>query len=339
MSENSAGPDKPLDAGQKLLAELAEAMNKPQPQKPPPRARKQPAPNQHLVAFVDILGFGEEIIAATTPEALKRVYEKLIFVQQEFEKPSAVEDTEEQATLNADYGKRVIALSDSIVIAITDNCSGARNMGQFDFFLQEIWRMMLAQARCAVKGIFLRGGISRGTFFFEDDILLSPPLVTAYRLESRLAIYPVILIDSSTHDFLATTYGRTRTSEDYASFQRYFRPFQSPKDASQKLYMLNYLPVTRDEDHGWIYKEDYQTYIKAPDEQRSQLLYQRDVKNAAWFLGLHKKSVLAAHASSDDHVKAKYRWLMEYHNECVPDNEAVFADTRIDIERELNPQT
>src|SRR5207247_7421355 len=110
-------------------------------------------------------------------------------------------------------------------------------MGQFDFFLQEIWRMMLAQARCAVKGIFLRGGISRGTFFFEHDILLSPPLVTAYRLESKLAVYPVILIDPSTHDFLANARGRRRYAEDYDPFPQQFRPFLSPKDAAQKLYM------------------------------------------------------------------------------------------------------
>src|SRR5437870_5557384 len=110
MSENAAIPEKPLDASQNLLAELVEAVNKPQPEKPPPRARKLPTPNHHLVAFVDILGFSDEIAAATTPETLKRVHEKLVFVQQEFEKPSAVEDTAEQATFNANYGKRVIAL-------------------------------------------------------------------------------------------------------------------------------------------------------------------------------------------------------------------------------------
>ncbi|HMP83920.1 MAG TPA: hypothetical protein PKA41_14570 [Verrucomicrobiota bacterium] len=340
MSENASNPETPEESSDELRTAIADALNQPRPPAPPPRPRTLPTPNHHLVAFVDILGFSEDIANATTPEALTRVYEKLLFVQQEFEKPSAVEDTEDQAALNEDYGKRVIALSDGVVIAVTDDCSGARHMGQFDFFMQEIWRMMLVQARCAVKGIFLRGGISRGTFFFEDDILLSPPLVTAYRLESKLAVHPVILIDPATKDFLTTARGRGRYSAEDDTFARYFRPFQSPNAPAQELFMLNYLPITRDEDHGWVYKEDREAYIKARDEDKSHLLYQRDVKNGAWFLGLHKSSVLAAyHAATEPQVKAKYLWLMQYHNDCVPDSEPIFADTRIDIEREVNPKT
>jgi hypothetical protein len=320
---------------EQLLADVFGAADKPAaPPKPEP-PRKLPTINDHLVAFIDILGFSGKIIAAKTDEDLKQIYEQVRLVQRELEKPSAVKDPGEQEDVNLNHGKKVIALSDGVVVAVTADCKAGPIMTPYDLFMLEIWTIIIAQARCVARGIFLRGGIGRGTFFFEDDILLSPPLVTAYRLESKCAVYPVILVDAETHDFLFSQSGRSRYKGSSDPSPRYFRPFKSPAFPDAKLYMLDYLSVTRDEDHGWIFKEDYEAYRNASDEEKSAVLYRRDVKNAAWFLGLHKKALLAAyHTASRPEVKEKYLWLMHYHNECVPDHEPLFSQHLININAE-----
>src|SRR5437660_10130634 len=110
MSDNASRQTSPAISTQDTIADIIEATNKPKKPEKPARARKLPTPNHHLVAFVDILGFSNEIVAATTPTALKDAYDKLRYVQKQFEKPCAVDDTEEEETHNTSSGKRVIAL-------------------------------------------------------------------------------------------------------------------------------------------------------------------------------------------------------------------------------------
>jgi len=47
-------------------------------------------------------------------------------------------------------------------------------------------------------GIFVREAVSHGSFFFQDDVLLSPALANAYELESKYADYPLIVLPEST---------------------------------------------------------------------------------------------------------------------------------------------
>src|SRR5205814_2126885 len=134
-------------------------------------------PRPHLVAFIDILGFGRELENAKTEEGLKKAYAKVRKVQEEFQFAGASEDPDHQLENNADYGRRVIAVSDSIVVAITPNCPMCPIMGGYDLLGYALFELIVAQARCACQGIFVRGGMSHGLFFFENDVLLSPAQV------------------------------------------------------------------------------------------------------------------------------------------------------------------
>jgi len=332
MTTSTLGQSSSGQTSQQILKEILRDEKEGKFSTPPARSRKLPTTNDHLVAFIDILGFSNKIIAAKTDADLKLIYEEVRTVQLELEKPSAGEDPLEQEEVNLDHGKKVIALSDGVVVAITSDCKAGPVITPYDLFMLEIWTIIIAQARCVCQGIFLRGGIGRGTFFFEDDILLSPPIVTAYRLETNYAVFPVIVVEAETVEFLFSQKGRARYKGDADPSTRYFRPFTSPNYPDTELYMLDYLSVTRDEDHGWISKEDYDEYRNASAEEKSALLYRRDVKNAAWFLGHHKKAVLDAYqAASSPKVKEKYLWLMHYHNECVPDYDPIFEQHRIEI--------
>ena len=152
-----------------------------------------------LVAFIDVLGFGNEIQSAVADDDLYRAYKKIRLVQKEFQKPSAADNPDEQLSINLASGRRVIALSDAAVVAITPNNHTCSLVGTRDLFGFAIYEMMLAQAVCVASyGIFVRGGISHGPFFFGDDVLPSPALARAYELESRFADYPLIVIPEST---------------------------------------------------------------------------------------------------------------------------------------------
>ncbi len=45
------------------------------------------------------------------------------------------------------------------------------------------------------KGFYLRGGISIGSYYSDENIIFSKGLINAYTLESKVAIYPRVIID------------------------------------------------------------------------------------------------------------------------------------------------
>jgi hypothetical protein len=164
-------------------------------------------PRACLVAFIDILGFGREIEAAKTKEDLEKAYKKVLLVQKEFQKVSAADDPEEQTEVNSTYGRRVIALSDAVVVVITPNCPSGEMMGNYDHLGMAVFELIEAQARCvAAHGIFVRGGLSHGPFFFEDDILLSPALAKAYEHGWSFEFYPLENVGEALLDNLEKVY-------------------------------------------------------------------------------------------------------------------------------------
>jgi hypothetical protein len=59
--------------------------------------------------------------------------------------------------------------------------------------------MKLAGIQCeltAIHGILLRGGISLGECYEDEDFIFGPALVNSYELEERTAVFPRIVIAS-----------------------------------------------------------------------------------------------------------------------------------------------
>ena len=302
------------------------------------KARPDLTPRPFLVAFIDILGFGNEIQRVETQEELQRAHAKIRLVQKEFQKPSAAEDPEEQSVLNSDSGRRVIALSDAVVVAITPSCPALSVMGPYDLLGFAIYELLLAQAICAVShGIFVRGGISHGPFFFEDDILLSPALARAYDLETNYAVYPLIVVPDSTRQAILNT-----PKEHYAPgtdpTPRYFAKHGRRKWRGEQLYFLDYAPVMLEDAHrGWT-PEDHCDYLDAKnkgDEQEMQAaLNRRALKDAAYFLELHRRKLEeASFANGAERIRKKYRWLMKYHNRSFRHDLEYVCDQVIDLSK------
>ena len=243
------------------------------------------AMQEHLVGFIDILGFGSQVMAAKDKVKFQKVYETVKLVQAAFDKPSATEHPEMQEATNTQWGVKVLALSDSVVVAINPNCPVLPHMGPSDFLGDSIYGLAQSQYDCILgHGIFLRGGLGVGPFLFDNDILVSPAQVEAYYVESKYAEMPVIALCQKTVDWIkAHSQGPTGVPKWQ---DKYFRPLQT-KTYRESLYFLDYLRVVIDD---------------AEDDPFSPL-------------STHKSRIEAGLSGSKS--KDKYEWLAKYHNDTI----------------------
>lgn len=290
-----------------------------------------------LVAWIDILGFSEQLAGANTPEELRAAYLRLLRVQDYFDLPTASDDPDEQAEQNTVYGREVLALSDGLVLTASLNSEAAQMMTPYDLLMSFVGELLEAQAFCAIHGIFLRGGISKGLFYFKDNILLSPGLVRAYKLESKKAFHPVILIDRKVVKELRALYGRKHYAKDAAPSLGYFRDFESPnEEKGDSFYFLDYLAhLSSTASHGWHKDEDRLAYLAENDSQKRRKIFNDShIAATVQAMGWHKDEVVKAfNAATKPDVVKKYRWVMHYHNSAIRGIPA-FDPVRIDIPKE-----
>lgn len=93
------------------------------------------------------------------------------------------------------YGMQ--AISDTIIMSCTDH-------NKFKDFLITLTKIYLAFLR---RKIFIRGGVSYGKHFRNNNVTYSHALAAAYELESMKAIYPRIMIDKNIIDMYSGNSG------------------------------------------------------------------------------------------------------------------------------------
>lgn len=87
-------------------------------------------------------------------------------------------------------GIMMTSISDSLIFSISVKERGAMN--KLTKLISGFVQSLLLQ-----YGLLLRGGIAVGKLYHDGEIVYGPGLVKAYELESKLAIYPRIIMDSS----------------------------------------------------------------------------------------------------------------------------------------------
>jgi hypothetical protein len=139
-------------------------------------------PERRIVAFVDILGFRAHVssifndqkpnfaLYATLRRVLSLVRGHAISASDSFVgRPTA----------------RGSAFSDCIAISDEPSEIGSTNVA---------WRVALLSAWLLGDGILCRGGIAIGRTLHDETTILGEGLVRAYELESRIAIYPRVVL-------------------------------------------------------------------------------------------------------------------------------------------------
>ena len=135
-----------------------------------------------VVAYIDILGFGEIVKALTEKpklhERLSYALQRIKYIEKSVHhKKSVTSDLEASA------------FSDSIVISTEENN-----------IFSLIWTSGWLQAELLYTGILTRGGISLGLLHHKDGIIYGEGLISAYNLEQKSAIYPRIVISKKLID-------------------------------------------------------------------------------------------------------------------------------------------
>lgn len=244
---------------------------------------KRATPRKCLVAWVDVLGFSDQIKAADDEDKFQTIYRRILSIQDAFSKDSASPEPA-QREMNESFGMRVIALSDGLVMTL--ELEGFEDhpwsLGErIRSFLHEV---RLAQATCVTLGNFLRGGIAVGKFYFENEILLSPAFVKAYEMETKKAVVPVILIEKP----IAATLRAWATENDEDPVTDLFRDCEWMKPEDQEAYeMIDFMKSFPEFNHPEHRLRSYDATLRRELQGKSEK------------------------------VAAKYRWLIKYANEYI----------------------
>lgn len=140
--------------------------------------------DERFVAFIDILGFSDVINKTTDSFAeykkIKKVLDEIVGIW----KDNYYGDV-------ARYGvfRDVTVFSDSIVISYPlKNSIGG---GLFHILVDLVHLCIHFLA----KDIFIRGGVAYGKVYHDERICFGPAMISAYKLENEMAIFPRIIVD------------------------------------------------------------------------------------------------------------------------------------------------
>jgi hypothetical protein len=242
--------------------------------------------SEKFVAFIDILGFKKLILNSDHRKSL----ENIRIISESFEVFRRNLNANGIIDFTAKYFSDNICISSSIdKVGIAINYL-IHALAEFQLFL-------------ALKNIFIRGGLSIGSHYQNENIIFSKGLIHAYLMEKEKAIFPRILIDNR----LLKTLSR------------------SLLEPTHKLQFIYYEET---DELGFI---DYLAAAGLPGGPIVEL----DEK-----FNLHKNAIQyqLEHCKDDLHTLDKYVWLSQYHNFklCEQWNERDFKIPREDLKIELS---
>jgi len=260
-------------------------------------SNQEPTLRKSVFVFMDILGYSDLILQATTDKSeqatLRDLHATLSDTRMGLEDKDLPPDVQELGDQDIFALK---AFTDNIIIGWPVNSDAEIELGS------AFMRLATFQLKMAIKGYFVRGAISVGQAYIDDIAVFGGALGEAYEGESRLARDPRIIL--------------TKTAVDTAKqhIKYYSDPFDAPhisdilKDADGQ-WFLNYLNsiLIAEDEHGPFYRELLQ----------------------------HKASVernLLKHAKNPA-VWVKYAWVAGYHNYFCDKHPRYFCDEhKIDVE-------
>nr|WP_314899574.1 hypothetical protein [uncultured Deefgea sp.] len=221
-------------------------------------------------AFLDVLGFSERSRASYKNNTADQLLQEFhsIFKRQ-------IDKLKDDTSESLLYFK---SFSDNVLLAHPQFSDDMES--EFGFIL---WSIREYQYAMALNGFFIRGGLSVGQLFVDDNSVYGEALITAYELESKVAVNPIIVLCDKT----------MRLVNSHLSF---YAGEMAPqmRDVlvnSDGRYFINYLSESLiDSDDGW----------------------HLDIKS----LKIHKKQIENAliQYSNQPAVFAKFSWLSAYHN-------------------------
>ena len=238
-----------------------------------------------VVCTVDILGFSQMIVDSCNNKYGDDLLKEINFLI----------NKNKQCIIKNKYSQGKIKIyTDNMIIGYPIKDDGEDELNEILDNVSEY------QFNLALEGLFVRGGVSVGEFYINEDIVFGPALLDAHHVESDLACYPRIVLDDKTVNRL----------------QRYINNYDIAPQRNKILidndgqWFLNYLNT--------IFKYYTECSNQYEFEKRQiELLFKHKVKIEE-MLELHKRNT---------RVWDKYVWIANYHN--------YFCDINFPEEKEL----
>jgi hypothetical protein len=158
------------------------------------------------------------------------------------------------------------------------------------------------QASLIVKNIFVRGAICHGNLFFHDEFVFGKGLIEAYKIESKISIFPRIVIDNSFFEGAAKIV--TRKNQNLMPFDEVCNFLRDDKDYLVDVddnKFVNYLEIMK------RYKDKEPTYVE-------KMGYDGGLYDFMKILDDHATHIRNHIEAEDRRIKQKYRWCKNYHN-------------------------
>ena len=230
----------------------------------------KPVHRQSYCAFLDVLGFSERIRASYEDNSEDKLLESFHSIL-----AKSIKQFKEQSDESMLYFK---SFTDNVVLAHPQFSDDMES--EFGFILSSIKEY---QFQMALKGFFIRGGLAVGLLFMDENSVYGAALLEAYRLESKAAVNPIVVLCDNTmklEDMHISYY----TGEIAPQIRDVLR-------GPDGRYFLNYLTEC-------IIEGDYGEYLDAKS------------------LHLHKNQIEKSLKSyvSIPTVFSKFSWLAAYHN-------------------------
>lgn len=231
-----------------------------------------------IITFVDILGF-KNIIQKSTAEDVLKILKKI----EHFSDLKESSDGE-------DFAPKIIQFSDSI-IRIRPLESKANLEFRYGSLFHELNDLVIMQGELINHGICIRGGVTVGQVYFDDNKVYGPGFVKAYEIESGFSNYPRIVIDPEII---------TKIKDDN-------RLLSAHNDPEYELGAIN--DQLRKGSDGLYFVD----YLGA---------FPRNVDDPEFipdFFANNKKLILSNIGAQNvlSSVASKYLWLATYHNEVI----------------------
>lgn len=199
----------------------------------------EPQYQERIVVFLDFLGFKDHIDRTVKDPAHVARIARAIETVREFTKPE--EDWEDHV---------VTQFSDCIVLSYRID----RRSAVFDILMM----MLQLQVELASQGFLVRGGITRGQLLHEESMVFGPALVEAYRMESKDAVYPRILVDPELVQVARNHPAHHHSEADEAEYVQSFLM----EDEDGKSY-LNYIPWKAVVEDAGVDGEEWPGYMSS----------------------------------------------------------------------------
>lgn len=148
------------------------------------------------VVYLDILGFSARVLKATTDGTSNQLLTDLTAALNEA-KVDLVIDYEEYTTYGIKEAPYAVKMfTDNVVLGFPIRDDGESEFGRMIYILG-LWQYTLLK-----HGFFVRGGVTVGPIYMDNDLVFGKGLIDAYEAETKLARDPRIVLAQSAMDLV-----------------------------------------------------------------------------------------------------------------------------------------